>query len=223
MKSICPTEEILVDFIEGRLNMDERKKIESHLSTCDCCLEMIVVANSMINDYENFEYQEVPEYVTQSIVQQFIHKKEKFRNILTTRIRRWVEQMKMVISDFGMIFWTEWQFAPIRGSRLVVARNQSRRRKKFDHLKTDIEIQKTGDNLAQIKIQVKRSASEADKIRVILLKRKLDFGTPIIDREIASDIIEENSVLFENIPFDHYKLTFTRDGVTLGRYLFQIK
>ncbi|MBF0451016.1 MAG: hypothetical protein HQK75_09960 [Candidatus Magnetomorum sp.] len=224
MKSICPSDEILADFIEGRLQKEEKKLIENHLSTCDCCLETIVIANSMNTDYANFEFQEVPEYVTQTIIQQIIHQKEKFWNILAIRTRRWIEQLKVMISDFGMMmFWTEWQLAPVRGARLVLARNQSRRRKKFDHLKTDIEIQKTGDNLAQIKIQVKRSASEFDKIRVILLKRKLDFGSPIVDREIASDIIEDNSVLFENIPFDHYKLTFTRDGVTLGRYLFQIK
>jgi hypothetical protein len=223
MKSICPSEEILVDYIEGRLKKEERQQVENHLSTCDCCLETIVIANSMHADYENYEFQEVPDYVTQSVIQQILHKKDKLRNILVTRVRRWIEQFKIMVSDFGMLFWTEWQLAPVRGSRVVVARSQSRRRKKFDHLKTDIDIQKTGNNLARIKIQVKRSASELEKIRVILLKRKLDFGTPIIDREIASDIIEDNSVLFENIPFDHYKLTFTKDGVTLGRYLFQIK
>ncbi|KPA14321.1 hypothetical protein MHK_005479 [Candidatus Magnetomorum sp. HK-1] len=223
MKSMCPKEEILVDYIEGRLQSKEKRLIDDHLSKCDCCLETIVIANSMNTEYENFEFQEVPNYVTQTLIQQIINKKEKFWNILITRTRRLIEQIKIHLSDFGMIFWTEWQLAPIRGARLVLARNQSRRRKAFDHLKTDIEIQKTGDNEAQIKIQVKRSGPEVQKIRVILLKRKLDFGAPIIDREIASDIIEENSVLFENIPFDHYKLTFTRDGVTLGRYLFQIK
>jgi len=223
MKSMCPNEEILVDYIEGRLQGKEKRNIENHLSKCDCCLETIVIVNSMNTEYENFEFQEVPEFVTQTLIQQVINQKDKLWNILCTRTRRLIERMKKHFSDFGIIFWTEWQFAPIRGARVVLAKNQSRRRKAFDHLKTDIEIQKTGDNVAQIKIQVKRSGPEVEKIRVILLKRKLDYGAPIIDREIASDIIGENSVLFENIPFDHYKLTFTRDGVTLGRYLFQIK
>ncbi|ETR69817.1 MAG: hypothetical protein OMM_03680 [Candidatus Magnetoglobus multicellularis str. Araruama] len=224
MKSICPGEEILADYIEGRLDKKQRRIIENHLSTCDRCLETIVVANSMYSDYDNYAYQEVPEYVTQTIIQNFISQKDKIWNIIATRARRWLEQFKVSVVDFGMIFWLpKMQLAPVRGSRLVRARSQSRRRKAFDRLKTDIEIQKTGENLAQIKIQVKRSEPEIEKIRVILLKRKLGIGSPVIDREIASDILDENSVLFENIPFDHYKLTFTRDGVTLGRYLFQIK
>jgi len=223
MKSMCPGEEILADYIEGRLEKNHRHQIETHLSTCDRCLQTIVVANSMYTDYDNYEYQEVPEYVTQTIIQNFIHQKDKMWNIMATRARRWWEKFKISLVDFGMIFFNDLQLAPVRrGARVVRARNQSRRRKAFDRLKTDIDIQKTGDNRARIKIQIKRSESDIDKIRVILLKRKLDIS-PVLDREIASDILHENSVLFENIPFDHYNLTFTRDGVTLGRYLFQIK
>ena len=220
---MCPPEEILADYIEGRLEKKQRRLIENHLSTCDSCLEIIVLANSMQETYDAYEFQEVPEYVTQTIIQQFVSRKEKLWNIMVTRARRCLEKMKIIFSDFGMIYWPQFQLAPIRGARVVVARNQSCRRKAFDRLKTDIKIQKTGENLAQIKIQVKKSEPEIDKIRVILLKRKLDIGAPVIDREIASDILDKNSVLFENIPFDHYKLTFTRDGMTLGRYLFQIK
>jgi hypothetical protein len=220
---MCPGEEILADYIEGRLEKKQRRLIENHLSTCDRCLQTIVVANSMYTNYDNYEFQEVPEYVTQTIIQNFISQKDKMWNIMTTRARRWWEQLKISLADFGMLFFNDLQLAPVRrGTRVVRARNLSRRRKAFDRLKTDIDIQKTGDNCAQIKIQIKRSESENDKIRVILLKRKLDYS-PVIDREIASDILHENSVLFENIPFDHYNLTFTRDGVTLGRYLFQIK
>jgi len=220
---MCPGEEILADYIEGRLEDKQRRSIENHLSTCDRCLQTIVVANSMYTDYDCYEFQEVPEYVTQTIIQNFISQKDKLWNIMLTRARRFWEQFKISLADYGMLFFSDLQLAPVRrGTRVVHARNQSRRRKAFDRLKTDIEIQKTGDNQARIKIQIKRSADEIDKIRVILLKRKLDIS-PVIDREIASDILHDNSVLFENIPFDHYNLTFTRDGVTLGRYLFQIK
>jgi len=220
---MCPGEEILADYIEGRLEKNQRRLIENHLSTCDRCLQTIVVANSMYTDYDSYDFQEVPEYVTQTIIQNFISQRDKMWNIMATRVRRWWEQIKISVADFGMLFFNDLQLAPVRrGTRVVRAGNLSRRRKAFDRLKTDIDIQKTGENRAQIKIQIKRSASEKDKIRVILLKRKLDYS-PVIDREIASDILHENSVLFENIPFDHYNLTFTRDGVTLGRYLFQIK
>jgi hypothetical protein len=223
MKNMCPSEEILADYIEGRLERNQRRLIENHLSTCDRCLQTIVVANSMYTDYDSYEFQEVPEYVTQTIIQSFVSQKDKMWNIMVTRARRWWEKIKISLADFGMLFFNDLQLAPVRrGTRVVRARNQSRRRKAFDRLKTDIDIQKTGDNRARIKVQIKRSEGEMDKIRVILLKRKLDIS-PAIDREIASDILHQNSVLFENIPFDHYNLIFTRDGITLGRYLFQIK
>jgi len=220
---MCPNEEILADYIEGRLEKKQRRLIENHLSTCDRCLQTIIVANSMYTDYDNYEFQEVPEYVTQTIIQNFVSQKDKMLNIMITRARRLWERFKLSLADMGMLFFNDLQLAPVRrGARVVRARTQSRRRKAFDCLKTDIDIQKTGDNRARIKIQIKRVDDAVDKIRVILLKRKLDIS-PVIDREIASDILHENSVLFENIPFDHYNLTFTRDGVILGRYLFQIK
>jgi len=221
MKNACPNEEMMADYLENRLSEIERLDVESHLSECDDCLEWVSVTHSMMHDFEGYNFRDVPEMVTQSAIWLTFKKPNPVVISMKAQWKKFMQKIQNVIEDMGMIFWTEIQVAPVRGSRVVLARNQSRRRKDFEKIKTDIEIEKTGDNQAQIRVMVKKDLFD-EKIRVILLKRRLGVA-PILDREVASYIIEDDAVLFENIPFDHYKLTFTKNGVTLGRYLFQIK
>jgi len=223
MISICPNEETIVNYIEGNLSVSDRDKLEEHFSNCRNCIEEIVVLNELINNYDSLSYKDVPYEVTKSALDLTINRRNLIISAYKKKFKFFIDKIKDKIADYTMIFWADWQLAPIRGSKVVLARNHSRRRKDFEEIKTDIEIEKTGDNQAQIRVMLHKDDSADQKIRVILIKRKKGLSPPILDREIASHIIENGSVLFENIPFDHYKLTFTKDGVTLGRYLFQIK
>ena len=225
MKTECPNEEILVDYLEGRLAGVEKSRVEDHLSFCDNCLEEVSAVYSIMQDGDSFEFMEVPTEVTLSAMELTFYKKNKFLLFLKEKLYHFIRNLKFKLSDFGMIFWTEWQLVPVRSSRVVLAKNHSRRRKDFNEIETDIEIEKIGDNLAQIRVVLNKDQSIGRELRVTLIRRKRRGGVTaaILDREIASYIIEDGYVLFENIPFDHYKLTYTRDGVTLGRYLFQIK
>jgi len=51
-------------------------------------------------------------------------------------------------------------------------------------------------------------------IRVTLLKD---------NREVSSYLTNGTNAVFEDMPFDHYQLLFTRNGVKIGEYLFEIK
>jgi hypothetical protein len=56
--------------------------------------------------------------------------------------------------------------------------------------------------------------NRANPIRVTLLKNK---------REVSSYLTNGSNAVFEDMPFDHYLLLFTRNGAKVGEYLFEIK
>jgi anti-sigma factor RsiW len=64
MNRSCPDEEMFSDYIEGRLNDNDRSKIEEHLSECDTCLQEIVMANDLIRGAGNIKTDPVPAAVT---------------------------------------------------------------------------------------------------------------------------------------------------------------
>ena len=220
----CPSEEQLSDFIDGNISDKERHTIEDHLSICETCLEEVALAYKMIENEDSFQCAQVTNEITQSALDLTVNKKKEGVLIkIKEKVMQYIYDITDRISELGMVFWAEWQLVPVRGSRVVLARNHSRRRKDFSSIKTDIEIEKTGDNKAQIRVLLNNGRKAGHNIRVILIRRNKRTMPPMLDREVASYIIEDEPVLFEDIPFDHYKLAFSKDGVTLGRYLFQIK
>ncbi|CAN2047965.1 Zinc-finger domain-containing protein [Candidatus Magnetomoraceae bacterium gMMP-1] len=212
MKSTCPNEEMIADYLEGRISDKEKYVIEEHISTCENCLEELIMANTLLRDARLFESEQVPEEFTQSAIDLTINKRSLF-SILTEKVKSYLSDLKSKIFDLGMIFWGEWHLSPVRGSKIVL-NDRGRRRKRFQDIEANIEIEKIGKSYAQIRVSIKNNNEDAGKTRVTLIKR---------EREIASYLLDDNFVLFENIAFDHYKLIFTRNGVMLGEYRFQIR
>ena len=68
MKSICPQEELLADYLEDRLGHEERSGIESHFSECSRCLDEFLTVNSISQIRENLAPDPVPEQLTEAAV-----------------------------------------------------------------------------------------------------------------------------------------------------------
>jgi hypothetical protein len=88
-----------------------------------------------------------------------------------------------------------------------------RLRKTFGGMEMEIEIEKTGENKALIRV---KPAGESHREEIRLTLRK---GS----REISSGLLSRGHVVFEDIPFGRYSIISSRDGVILGEYLFKIK
>ena len=78
----------------------------------------------------------------------------------------------------------------------------------------EIEIEKRGENKALIRVKPAAGISHKEDVRVTLKKG---------NREISSGLLNRGHVVFEDIPFGHYSIISSRDGVILGEYLFKIK
>ena len=215
MKRACPTDEILADYLQGRLSEKMGSEMEKHLSDCTICLEELVIANSLFQGGDLPQLDPVPAQVTETAVRLVQDLDSTVSDSLSEKFERAIKTLPTRISDLlNHKTWAELQPQPIRGSKRIVAKDLVLLKKSFKDMETEIEIEKMGENRAHIRVRPLLDDTTSQTIRVTLKKG---------DREIASHLAEGAQVLFEDIPFGHYSLTFARDGLTLGIYQFEIK
>ena len=215
MKKACPSDEMLADYLQGHLAEKEGSEMEEHLSDCTICLEELVIANSLFQGANLPQLDAVPAEVTEAAVRLMQSLDSAESDSLSEKLERAIKDLPTRISDFlNHKTWAELQPQPVRGFKRKVAKDLVLLKKTFEDVESEIEIEKMGENKALIRVRLLLADLTSQKIRVTLKKG---------DREIASHLAEEAYVLFEDIPFGHYILTFARDGLTLGTYLFEIK
>jgi hypothetical protein len=215
MKTTCPDEETLVDYLEGRLSDHKRTGLEDHLSGCDACLEEIIVAGKFDRVEKEIMFDPVPAGVTQAAFDMINSPSGTSSDLIIERVKRSIEGLRAWLSDFlSPVLWRGWRLASIRGSGKEVFKDLVRLRKTFGEIAMDIEIEKKGENRALIRVRPADDMSHKEDVRVTLKKG---------NREISSGLLNRGYVLFEDIPFGHYSVTSSRDGVFLGEYLFKIK
>ena len=216
MNKPCPDEEQLLDYIEGRLPEEDRLKMEEHLSDCHTCLDALVVTTSMVRDEGRIELDPVPAEVTESAVQLVTSQCTKSCGVLMEKVERSIKNTFSKISDSLQLGpWAGWQPVPIRGSKKVTSDDLVCLSVPFKDINTEIEIEKTGSNKAQIRVKLHEASKHKEGIRVTLKAG---------EREIASCLSDDGGcVLFEDIPFGHYSISLAKDGLQFGTYLFEIK
>jgi len=215
MEIACPTDEILADFLEGRLSEEEKSEMEAHLSDCDDCLEVLTVASSLLRGEERYELAPAPARVTDAAAQLVLGEYSPSTESLPARVERTLRDLPTRVAGFFIDKgWGGLQPQPVRGFKRKLSSDFVLLRKRFEDVESEIELEKTGENKALIRVRVFPADTAGLKIRVTLKEG---------DREVASQLAVGGYALFEDIPFGHYGLTLARDGLTLGTYLFEVK
>ena len=216
MKTVCPREEALADYLAGRLSSENKSGLESHLADCRQCLDEIMAAENLVRRDDLSGYKMVPPAVTESAISIVTHrmrpdtlniKKRSFR--IFKHIYAWIS----VHAPFN--FYRRDYLAPIRSSEKTISNDFFHVRKSFREIITDIEIEKTGQKNACVRVNLISDSKNQNNIRVTLLDGN--------EREMASFLLNRGFVLFEDIPFGHYRLAFVRNATRIGMYLFEIK
>jgi len=213
MKMVCPEEERLVDYFEGRLPEEDRSQLEEHLSECQVCLEALVVTKDMLGKIDQLELESVPDSVTESAVA-LVASQCAMPSGFVEKLGRSIKDTVSRVSDTVLGPWGVLQPVPVRGSKTVASEDLVCIKVSFRDIKTEIEIEKAGEDKAHIRVKPDPAARDVEGIRVTLKKG---------DREVASYPLEGAYVLFEDIPFGHYSISLAKNGVLLGTYLFEIK
>jgi hypothetical protein len=215
MKTLCPDEEMFVDYLEGRISNDERTGIEEHLSDCDTCLEEFIVAGNLERAEEGFQSDPVPAGVTQAALHVINSQTLTPSGLLIERFKRSIKDLYAWLSIFfNPAIWRGWGFSQIRGSKKVVYKDLIRLKKIFREIEAEIEIEKKGEDRTLIRVRLEGDIRNKEDVRATLKKG---------DREISSNLFNRGYAVFEDVPFGHYSITFSRNGVILGEYFFKIK
>ena len=214
MQPICPDEEMLADYIEGRLSGKERSKIEEHLCDCNICRDYFITAGSLVRGNGQFASDPAPAALTRSSVFLVKNLDTAPKTSLAAGPRAYIRNLYRRISDLMTSMpWVGLHPAMVRSSRKVISKDCICLKKTFKEIDTEIEIEKTGKNKSRIRVRMPDANRHKSKIRVALKKG---------EREMSSHLLIEDC-LFEEISFGHYSLAFSRDGKELGNCLFEIK
>lgn len=207
MKTKCPGEETVADYLEGRLSAQLRLRLENHMAECDRCLELLGIGRAITRGGQPLETTPVPAHVTQSAVNLV----KKSRQPVVKRLQRSVSDILSRISDPAL--WGLPALAPVRGQRSGDDERVQIQRH-FKEIDTQIEIEKIGRNKATIRVFLVKDRAGERNVRVTLMRGR---------REVSSDLPTSGPVVFENIPFDNYRIVFLRAGRSLGTYPFELK
>jgi hypothetical protein len=214
MKILCPSEEVFADYIEGRLSDAEKVEVEGHLSSCERCIEELVVAGSVFREEERFELEHVPDGVTKAAVRLVQAQSAGGGPSLTEKVKASLENLSAKVVDSFSFRPGGLQLEPIRGSKTRLDRDLIQVKKKYRDFDVEIEMEKMGENKAHIRVKIPGMVEEKRPVRVTLKRG---------EREMASQLLTDPYVLFENVPFGHYSLTFLTDGTEVGEYHFEIR
>jgi putative zinc finger protein len=209
----CLKDETFMDYLEDRLSERERSRVEEHLSECDACLEELVVARGVVRSGNLDQFDPVPKKVTERAIKTVKALEDrpvlaKFSKMLKHRFSEWTGSFSGLWTGYDL------SLATVRGSKKIVSDDLIFIRKSFAGFDAEIEIEKIGPDKANIRVMVKEKGRKGPPIRISLFKK---------ERELSSYLGNVSGVLFEDILFGHYILTFTRDGSKIGEYMFEIK
>ena len=211
MRNHCPTDEYLMDFVEGRLSDRQRHKIEVHLAACDLCREQVSVCAELVYGDVAADDVQAPDHLTQNVLDSVVHRSAAAPGTgLLDRIRRWVAKGVAVLERVVPQGEPEW--VPVRGEAAVTDR-LIRREKRFEDMTLTIEIEKSGTGQTLIRVATAASSQKVSTLRVALFKG---------EREVASLMMGDAPVVFEEIPFGVYSLLFARGSNKIGEYAFEV-
>lgn len=203
----CLDEESLAAYLQGDLIDARRREIEEHLAACAFCVDELVAAHQAA---QQSEVDTVPQPVLQRVIG-LIPSTRKQIDVLNLVVRLVRDMLELVTTSGELVPATTP--ARIRGKSpgpgtLQVAKD-------LDKIRVTVEVERTESELCQVTVDVTPTAEAlADGLRLSLLSG---------DREQASYLARQGTVIFDRIPPGEYQLAVSESGNSLGVIRLTIK
>jgi hypothetical protein len=210
MRNHCPNDELLMDFVEGRLSDRQRNEIEVHLAACAPCREQVGVCAAVVYGTAAADEAHVPDHLTERALERVARQVPSPGPGVIDRARRWVAKGVAVLER--IVPQGEPAWVAVRGEA-TVSDQLIRREKRFEDAAFTIEIEKSGDKQALIRVTSIQDNPSEETLRVALFKG---------EREAASMMLGDMPAVFEEIAFGVYTLVFARGNTKIGEYTFEV-
>jgi hypothetical protein len=215
----CPDDETLVDFLEGRLSDEHRRSIDAHLVACTSCREQVAVCADVMNTtFLTDDMAQAPAPLTRKTLERVgsADNQKKPRGILTRTRRLLTAGLEKVER---LTLRPEAVPVVVRGSGKEGVENIIRRQKTFNQTTFIIELERTGPDQAVLRVFPDRETADCYQTTKGELLRVSLFRS---DRELVSATVGKEPVVFEDIDFGAYVLTFVQHGEKIGEYAFEV-
>lgn len=215
MKTQCPSDEIIAQYLEGLLKDTDSNNLEAHIADCGICLDTVTEGARLINAVGAVGTDPVPVHVTQSAVDAVRGRNRNGAMSIAWKLKASAKTLAARISD--AVLPTPGgglHPVPIRGSKQTLSNDRVLLKKTFEDIDTEIEMEKNAMGATDIRIRVIRTSRHFESVRVSLQKS---------GREVFSQLIRGNAAFFEDVPYDQYSLVFASNGTNLGAFTFEIK
>jgi len=210
----CPSEETLGGYIQNTLAPEAREAVERHLARCAACLLALQV--TVDSREEATDVAEDP--ALRPVLDSALALIPAPRSVAAAdRFESMQKGFRSFLDGLARLFFLQRpEFVYVRGRKKVISKNLVVLEKLFKRVKLDIEIEKTGDRTAEVKVAAftPKTGRAMQGVRITLSGDS---------REIASFVTSGGAVLFENIAFGEYRVEAWSHQEKLGDVRLTIK
>jgi hypothetical protein len=214
MKSRCPTEEELADYLENRATAAEKGRLEDHVASCRSCFDEFV-SSRVAASGAGARRDHVPESVTLATLERLRQKGLLGGAPQESPVLGRVREMGRRLTGFLGFSPRDAALAPVRGSRRIVREGFVEVRKTFRDLGVVIEIEKLSSRRVNINVSFPDEDGGGEPIRITLVKNGRDAASMLFTGR--------EPVVFDGVPFGAYGLSFFRGRTPAGEYHFEIR
>ncbi len=192
------------------MSESENERINTHLISCDNCLETFALS---INA-QGADSPEVPQELEDK-VRAILSLKEKM-TILEVILRLKENMLEVINSNGDILVGQELVPAPVRSRKIKDFKDEVTVLKDFKHVQVEVRLENKGGKYFNLMIQVKKKHSQGllKDLRVTLIKDGL---------ELESYISDTGSVNFEHILLGRYSLEITSSADRVALVMLDVK
>ncbi len=210
----CPGSEILSQYIDDVLNINEKERIEHHLTECEYCLDTVLLHHKL---KEPELSPDAPGVWIERAKNLFTVQENEAGNSLYDIILKCVKETIEVIKNPGNLTISyETIPVPVRSDKEILSANLITLGKTFDDVESEVEVEKIGESYVNMKIMIKdiRYGNPVEGLRISLFNPH---------REIASYVARNGEACFEGLRLGEYVIKITKVSKKIGQISLNIK
>jgi hypothetical protein len=198
-RGTCPDEEALAVYLGGSLALDERSRIEEHLSLCSSCADDVVAAYEAARS-DNLDI--IPPRLVEKAAA-LIPVRETLVDVTIRLIRNSIE----IVSTSARVVQTPMPV--LRGEAEPASGNMLQVEHEVGRFRVAVELDLTGAGTCQVVANVKEaSGGPAEGVRLSLTSG---------EREQASFLTRHGVVVFDQLAPGEYSIAVSEAGTYLGK------
>lgn len=208
---LCPDEETLACFFEGRLLEEESQQLKNHLIGCSKCSELMMLVSQKAEELS------VPEELIKRLKNVILQPPKAEFPLLEIILALKEKTIDLIKTSGDILFGQEFVALPVLRSRnikdfggeVIIVKD-------LEQIKTEIEIENKANYNAKITVKLIdiNTGKPKEGLRLTLIRG---------EQELESYIAESGKAVFDNVLADKYSIEISSPELIIGKVLLEIK